>query len=946
LPGQQQLDSHGCGSKGFELIILQLNIQGISSKLLELEEVLVNNKVSIACICEHWLNQPEIEIAVPQGYCLGNSFVRSLHIRGGVSIYVAEGISFTKLDLNSFCQEQDFEVTGVMFAQLNLIVVSLYRSPVGKVDIFLQAMENLLLFLIVFKCKIIIAGDVNSDFDILTNKPSVCEFENLLRQFGMFCTNKEPTRMKACLDNVITNMAETDYEVYVKKQNLSDHDPIYFKVKSVLNTSQPTFTKYKVRRITDVRINHFKYVLSQQNWMGLLDFDGSASEKFEAFWELYLQLFEECFPEVEVVRKTRGNGRKNTNWYSPQLQNMKEHISFLSDIYRESGNVLLLNKLKSLKNMYRKELKAAKKLHNEEVIEKSSNKCKAAWTLINQAAGKNQHSSETCIDPDTFNDFCRTSVQEISNMVEASVEGAMDYMKKFNLPSGCPKFSLSPVTESEVRKVVNDMKSSSTKDVYGLSSLLVKRTIEDIISPLTYCLNLCLMNGEFPTSLKFSRVVPIFKKGARDEAKSFRPISCIPVMAKILEKILKTQVCTFFESNNLFNECQFGYRCGKSTTMAVDSIVYELLNNLEDGCFAQVTLCDLSKAFDCVRHDILIEKLKFYGFQGNALAMFQSYLKDRTQIVDVKGRCSNILVTNVGVPQGSVMGPILFIILVNDLSFNIDCKTTIYADDTSLLVNNKNFVNLENVAVTVFNDVDCWFTANGLFLNSNKTQRLLVSLRKVDQNHEFVYDYENVVSLLGIKLDSKLSWSEHIDYVSKKLSRVVYLLINLKRHVSNKYLKMAYFAFFESIIRYGLRIWGNGVGIQKILVIQKKVVRILTDSDRLAHCRPLFISSGILTIINLYILELLMYMKNNQEMFSMRKHVHDHCTRFNYKLNQPRFRLTKSMRYHNSISFKLFNKLPLTFQTLPNNVFYNKLYAWLQCNPFYKLEEYFDAVIK
>uniref|UniRef100_A0A1B6MJV4 Reverse transcriptase domain-containing protein n=1 Tax=Graphocephala atropunctata TaxID=36148 RepID=A0A1B6MJV4_9HEMI len=327
-----------------------------------------------------------------------------------------------------------------------------------------------------------------------------------------------------------------------------------------------------------------------------------------------------------------------------------------------------------------------------------------------------------------------------------------------------------------------------------MSSMIVKEVAHLIVEPLTFCINRCIMEGIFPSCLKFARIVPIYKKGKSDEPSSFRPISCIPILAKVLEKILKIQVCQHFENNYLFSLSQFGFRSGKSTTNAVDALVNRLLFTLEGNCSAQVTLCDLSKAFDCVRHDVLLNKLEFYGVKNKELNMFKSYLMDRRHLVDVCGRKSEVVETNIGVPQGSVLGPILFLILINDISCNISSFSTVYADDVTLMNEGKYFADLISSAKNALDEAMTWFRMNGLHLNDSKTKSLLVTLKNVHNINSNVYS--DVVKLLGIHIDSRLSWSCHIDFICRRLSRVVVLLTNLRKLVSPKYLKMAYFVFF------------------------------------------------------------------------------------------------------------------------------------------------------
>lgn len=234
------------------------------------------------------------------------------------------------------------------------------------------------------------------------------------------------------------------------------------------------------------------------------------------------------------------------------------------------------------------------------------------------------------------------------------------------------------------------------------------------------------------------------------------------------------------------------------------------------------------------------------------------------------------------------LGPVLFIIFVNDLSINLDGFTTMYADDTSLVSVHKNKIDLNVVSQSLLMDAVNWFEANGLFINKNKTQNLIVSLSSAKG-----LDQTDSVILLGISIDSSLSWKSHIDIVCRRLSRVIFLIVNLKQQVTYVYLRMAYFSFFESILRYGLLIWGNSVGLEKILVLQKKVVRIITNAKHLEHCRPLFVQSNILTVVNLYIFDVLMFVKNNLHKLTAAKMIHNYNTRNSENLRLPKCRLKK-----------------------------------------------------
>ena len=223
-------------------------------------------------------------------------------------------------------------------------------------------------------------------------------------------------------------------------------------------------------------------------------------------------------------------------------------------------------------------------------------------------------------------------------------------------------------------------------------------------------------------------------------------------------------------------------------------------------------------------------------------------------------------------------------------------------------------------------------------MNMNKTQRLLFSLKHLPDN-----DTLSNVKLLGIHLDSKLTWSEHIDSICVRLSRVIYLLRHLKQLISKVHLKSAYYGFFHNILSYGIHIWGNGSNISKLLCLQKKAVRILTGSPYDAHCRPLFIDEGILTVINLYIYHCLVRVKRNLNQFIDRIQIHNYPTRYNYLLALPPVRLTKSKNWFDFMSIKMFNKLPQEAHTTNINRFETVLFCWLINNPFYNIKEFFES---
>jgi hypothetical protein len=376
-----------------------------------------------------------------------------------------------------------------------------------------------------------------------------------------------------------------------------------------------------------------------------------------------------------------------------------------------------------------------------------------------------------------------------------------------------------------------------------------------------------------------------------------------------------------------------------STIDAIESMLSKIIMALEDRAFAQITACDLSKAFDLIDHSILLSKLEHYGVQDVALKFFESYLCGRSQFVDTNGERSNYVKVKTGVPQGSILGPLLFVLSINDLPDNVSLSsTTMFADDTSFLSLSGNFNDLSLITERTLSEAKTWFVANGLVVNENKTQHLICHTR----NRPDVLNETESIKLLGIIIDCNLTWLPHIEFVCSRLSKVVFLLKSLSNNIPPHYLCQAYFAFFHSIISYGILLWGSSCHVHEVLLIQKKAVRIITKSNRLAHCKPLFIDTGILTVVNVYILHCLVNIKKNENSLKLRKDVHSYNTRNKDQVNLPQVRLQSTYRSYFVSGIKFYNNLHSQTRSLPLGVFKRRLSLWLSHNPFYSINEFFE----
>ena len=490
---------------------------------------------------------------------------------------------------------------------------------------------------------------------------------------------------------------------------------------------------------------------------------------------------------------------------------------------------------------------------------------------------------------------------------------------------------LFPTCALEVQRHINKLKAKTSTDVYGLSIKTVKVVSDEISNPMAHIINACFEEGIFPRCLKWGEVVPIHKKGDHGTPANYRPITILPAFGKIIESILTERITDYISYRRHLAPNQFGFQKGKGTVQALEELMQYIRTTLEEGQQSLVSFYDLTKAFDCVPHDILLEKLERYGIRGGALKIICSYLEDRQQSVKCHGQTSKPRPVKHGVAQGSLIGPILFILYVNDLPSCIDRGEMVqYADDTTYHTrchSKDGGIHSTGQATTQLQN---WFETNKLALNIEKTKMV----------HFFTTRRENLetqhAKFLGVTLDSRLTWLPHVDALAKTLSTACYAVRKITQCVNKSAGIQTYYALFHSRMTYCLRVWGLTCHASKIFVLQKRTVRAIEGATSEQHCRPLFAKYHILTLPSEVILHSILAM--HRQRYPRRFDIHDYNTRHKDQIAVPynRLRTTDST----TMAAKLYNALPAEMQTLPLQTLKRKLKNVLQREAFYSVEEF------
>ena len=702
-----------------------------------------------------------------------------------------------------------------------IICGTIYRSPSHDTksnQTFIDKLQKTL-ELINTNHKCFIFGDFNYDLLQIDNKLN--DLLDTMSDNSFYSLISKPTRITetsaTILDHVWTNLYSKNIKTAVLLHPLSDHLPILMCYHTNQIEHKPD---NKIRTFNEANIKHFQQELENSD-MNLILQETDPNTAFCMFKDKYCNVFNHCFPLVK--NKTR---RKTNNWFDVDLQKLIKEKDKLFKKYIAKKSIIAKANYNAARNRYFRCIQEKKKAFFASVLEKQKQNIRKTWQIINNLLGKPKNHNCTSLNVDGqisanealmanhFNIHFATVGSVLSKNIKYSSSGT-----KFNkfLGSSYPHcMYINPTCVPEIKKILSVMQSKNSCGLDEIPMSILKRSPDNILFILCHIFNLSLAQGKFICDFKKAKVIPVHKKGSKLDVNNYRPISLLPVMSKILERIVYKRLHSFLNQAKFFHQHQFGFRKKHSTSNALTVMIEHVTKAFEEKKYTLGVFLDLSKAFDTIDHDILLYKLQHYGVRGLPYEWFKSYLSNRSLRTEINGKLSSPTVINLGVPQGSILGPLLFLIYVNDLPKCLNTGQVImFADDTNLFFNNKSYSELFRMANEELLEVSHWLAANRLTLNTSKTKFIIfrtVNSPPVPPNLEIKLNgnlIEKVAStrFLGVTIHEHLTWKPHMESLLKKIRINLGIMRKVKPYLNSKSLQLLYYSMIQSHFQYCISSW-------------------------------------------------------------------------------------------------------------------------------------------
>lgn len=821
-----------CSLNSNKLNICSINIQSLCArqftKFHEFQTCFLDSKLDIICLTESWLTEeiPDDLISL-QGYKL----VRNDRIYGrggGICVYIKNDLNHKILSMSehlldaAYSNLTEYIFLEIRYQQHKFLLATIYNPPQSDCS---QVLYDKFSELSLNYTDVVILGDFNTDW----SKPSykTDRLRSVTDCFGLKCVNTEPTHFftSGCsqIDLVFTSDIQFVSNLHqVSAPAFSKHDIIF----ASLNISRIECNSvYMFRDYNSVDIPSLVDAIDSVNW----DVFRSITDT-----DVAIDLFNTILSDLhDVFVPLRRCNPKRNPWFTPEIQKAMIERDIAYRLWKTDRTFHHHAQYRRLRNKVTSLINAAKSNYVDYRVS-SSNSSQNLWKKLKQI---------NSIKPSTNQEKWEHSSDEINEFFATNFSDSSNDSIFVGNDNG---FCFSPVDDADTILAIK----SITSDAVGLDNIplkFIKLVLPCLVTKITFLFNLIIKTSKYPRAWKCAKIIPIRKKSRSNTLDNLRPISILPALSKVFEKILKSQIQQHIQAHDMLSRYQSGFRCGHSTTTAVLKVHDDIHASIDKRGVAFLLLIDFSKAFDKVSHAKLLRKLSsIFQFSSSAVGLVRTYLCNRTQSVFANGVYSNSVSITSGVPQGSILGPLLFSLFINDLPDVLkSCFIHLFADDVQIYFHSLDLP-LHVMADLVNADlarVMRWSERNLLPINASKTKVMFISRNRVTSRLPQIHfgndtlEYVDKINNLGFVMQNDLEWNSHVNAQCTK----IYNGLRLLRLTSYKLPEQIKLKLFKSLLlphfMYGtvFLLNASALSLDRLKIALNSCVRFVYNLNRYSH---------------------------------------------------------------------------------------------------------------
>jgi Reverse transcriptase (RNA-dependent DNA polymerase) len=901
---------------------------------------------SILCLSETHITDQILDVELQiAGYNLCSTLSHSART-GGASILIRDDIEFEKIcEINN---SPEWWICGIKFKTENGIfkIFSIYRSPSYNIKVFIEFLQNWLPTIVDNTSKTILVGDFNINLldkkDKNVKQSNEIFILNGLKQFVDFST-----RVTSSTETLIDFVLSNHYTISAsrsKRHKIADHETIKIKCKFFNDRN-------RLPRVTEkADWKNFDYDSFNHTMKNIVfTSDMNTNDKTN----LLAKTVETCINTLLKHKVIFQKGIVDEPFHTPELKKLRIERDNAHEMMYRSNSIQEKRKYdelhRSLRNKYVNILQETKRKFYGQRIDAMKRNPKVMWKTIQtlvKAALENKCIfnvefdvlDKQATDQDSFNYYYINSIESISESIPDPTAMEESLLNDI-VPRESESFKFIPITLPVLVNIIKNLQSKAVPDNVNLN--LVLRSLDSIQDKLLNIINSAIVEGTYPSCWKISKIVPIPKVKNPKQPQEYRPINILPLFEKIFEIVLHVQLSEYVEKNNILCNVQSGFRKSHSCETSVQSVLSKWRQNADSGNITIAAFLDFKRAFETIDRQKLIAKLRKYGLGEDSLSLVDSFLHERKQYVCVNNLKSSDLNINIGVPQGSVLGPLLFILYINDLPLQLQAVLiNIFADDTLISASAKTYKEAAKNLNQNLNLVSIWLRVNKVKLNIDKTKCLVVTMSKnklnklstemkvnpivIDDEHiEFVETFK----YLGVIIDNHLRFEDHVTYVIRKVATKINYLGRMSRLLSKNTKKLIYNCIIAPHFDYCASIMWNASNenVKKLQMLQNKGMRTILNCKYDTPIQEMLSGLEWLNVRQKLALDVLVLIKKilNKEVpnylceeVQFANNIHNHSTRAATDFYIPAINSVFGKKSLFQDGLRLYNSLPIAIKNI------------------------------